>query len=231
MTLMRRFAILSLVLCSLAALAQEAPRQQQPAQQQAPPQITPEQLWSALLAGNKTFAAGTLTFDDLTQRRELTREGEIPPITVLSCSDSRVPPELVFNQSLATLFVVRSAGNVADDLGVASIEFAILNGWTRMIVVMAHDNCGAVKAALGGADPNTNALSELAKRIRTSFIGIPYDARDAANLRRAAEMNARASAAHLLASSKVIRDAVLTERVKVISAYYDFGTGLVRALE
>jgi carbonic anhydrase len=224
---MRRIAILSLVVVSFAALAQEAPQPQA----QQPPRVTPEQLWSALMAGNKTFVAGKIAFDDLKQRRELTLNAQIPPITVLSCSDSRVPTELVFNQSLGVMFVVRSAGNIADDLGVASIEFAILNGWTRLLVVLGHENCGAVKAALGGADPNTQPLSELARRIRMSFIGVPYDSRDAANLRKATEMNVRASAAHLLASSKIIRDAVLTEQVKLISAYYDHGTGEVRALE
>ena len=229
MVRMRRAVILSLVLFTFAALAQEAPKQEAPKPQ--PPQITSEQLWNALLTGNKIFAAGTITFDDLKQRREITRDTQIPPITVLSCSDSRVPTELIFNQSLGTVFVVRTAGNVADDLGVASIEFAILNGWTRVLVVLGHENCGAVKAALGGADPNTDALNELARRIRMSFVGVPYDSRDAANLRKATEMNARAAAAHLLASSKLIRDAVLTEQVKLISAYYELSTGEVKTLD
>lgn len=219
---MRRLVILSLVLCSFAAPAQEAPK---------PQPITHEQLWQALLTGNKVFAAGKISFENLKAEREAMKEGQIPPVTVLSCSDSRVPPELVFNQSLGVLFVVRSAGNVADDLGVASVEFAILNGWTRLVVVLGHDNCLAVRAALGGADPNTAPLNEMAKRIRSSFAGVAYDSRDAANLRKATELNTRASAAYLLASSKIVRDAVAGERVKVISAYYDVATGLVRALD
>lgn len=221
---------------SFAALAQQptqTPAQPQaPQQQQQPAQrITPDQLWAAILNGNKAFVAGKLAYDDLVERRNLLRSGQVPPISVLACSDSRVPPELVFNQSLGIFFVVRTAGNIADDFGVGSIEFAILNGYTRVLVVMAHSDCGAVKAALGGADPNVPALAELAKRIRMSFVNLPYDSRNPDNVRKATELNARASAAHLMASSKVIRDAVITEQVKMVIAYYDLATGEVKALQ
>lgn len=184
-----------------------------------------------LLQGNRTFVGGRLTFDELKKERDELKEHQAPPVTILSCSDSRLPPELLFNQSLGALFVVRSAGNVVDDFGVASIEFAILNGYTRLIVVLGHDNCGALKAALGGADPNTKALGDLARRLRASFIGVPYDSRDLANVRRAGEMNARASAANLLASSRVIRDAVMTGSVKIVPAFYELGTGEVKKLD
>ena len=183
------------------------------------------------MQGNKTFVGGKLAFPDLQAERTALKDHQVPPVTVLSCSDSRVPPELVFNQSLGALFVIRTAGAVADDFGVASIEYAILNGFTRLIVVLGHESCGAVKAALGGADPSTPALTDLATRLRMSFIGIPYDARDAANVRRAVEMNARASAAQLLAASKVIRDAALTGQVKIVPAYYELATGEVKKVE
>lgn len=195
-----------------------------------PPPVTADTLWNALLQGNKQFMAGKIAYDTLKEERLELKSHQMPPVTVLSCSDSRVPPELVFNQSLGAIFSVRSAGNVADDFGIGSIEFAILKGYTKLIVVLGHDSCGAVTAALGGVDPNTPALTALAKRIRMSFTGIPYDSRDAANLKRAIDMNTRASAAQLLAGSMVVRDAVLTGRVKVIAAYYDFGTGEVKAL-
>ena len=194
------------------------------------PAINPDTLWNKMLQGNKLFAAGTISYDTLKEERLELKDYQIPPVTVLSCSDSRVPPELVFNQSLGAIFGIRTAGNVADEFGVASIEFAIINGWTKLIVVLGHESCGAVKGALGGGDPVQPALAALAKRVRTSFIGIPYDSRDPANVKRAIELNAHASAAHLLASSITIRDAVLTERVKLITAYYDFGTGEVKTL-
>lgn len=223
MVLMRRLCILALTaVLAFSAIAQEAPK--------PPAGPTPEQLWAALLQGNKAFAAGKLTFDTLKEERLAMREHQSPPITVLACSDSRVPPELVFNQSLGALFVMRTAGNVADEFGIASLDFALLQGWTRLVVVLGHENCGAVRAALGGADPNVPGLAALAKRIRGSFINIPYDSRDAANLRRATEMNAQASAAYLLANSKILRDAMATGLVKVVPAYYEMGTGEVKLL-
>ena len=182
------------------------------------------------MAGNKTFAAGKISFDTLTQERLEIRAHQSPPVTVFACSDSRVAPELIFNQSLGALFVIRTAGNVADEFGLASMDFALLNGYTHLVVVIGHESCGAVKGALSLADPPTTSLLDLVTRIRMSFLGIPYDATDAVNVRRAVEMNARASAAHLLAASKTLREAVAKGRVRVVSAYYDMGTGAVNLL-
>ena len=233
---MRRIAVFALALLIAApALAQQAtqPAQPAPSAQQPPraPRPTPAQYWAALLQGNQQYVAGKLTYDNLKEERKLLVAHQFPPITVVSCSDSRVPPELVFNQSLGTLFVVRTAGNVVDEFGVASLEFAILNGYTRLIVILGHEGCGAVKASLGGADPNTPALTALAKRIRSSFVGIPYDSTDPANLQRAVEANARASGAQLLGFSKIIRDAVLTEQAALVIGNYDLDTGEVTELK
>jgi carbonic anhydrase len=213
---MRRVLFVAL-LFALPAFAQES--------------ITPDQLWTAMLQGNKQFAGGKITYDNLKAERELLKDGQLPPITVLACSDSRVPPELVFNQSLGGLFVVRTAGNVADEFGLASIEYALSQGWTQLLVVLAHEDCGAVHASLGGADPQTPSLLALARRIRSSFVGIPYDPRDKANLRKATEANARAAAAQLLAGSAMVRDAALTGRIKIVPAYYELVSGEVKKIE
>ncbi len=214
---MRRTLLITLALLASPALAQES--------------ITPDQLWSAMLQGNRQFVGGRIVYDNLKAERELLKDGQLPPITVLACSDSRVPPELVFNQSLGGLFVIRTAGNVADDFGLASIEFALSKGWTKLIVILAHEDCGAVKASLGGADPSTPSLNALAKRIRSSFVGIPYDSVDKANVRRATEANARASAAQLLAGSIMVRDAALTDRIEIVTAYYELVSGEVKKVD
>jgi carbonic anhydrase len=223
---MRRTFIttLTLLVC-LPLFAQEKPAAP------AAKEITPDQLWSVLEAGNKTYVAGAVSYNLLKIEREQLADHQSPPVTILSCSDSRVPPEVIFNQSLGTLFVIRSAGNVVDDFGLASIEFAIAMGYTKLIVVMGHTNCGAVVASLGGGDGGTPALNELAMRIRSSFVGIPYDSRDPANVRKAVELNARAASASLLARSKVIRDAVLTEKIKIVTANYDLKTGEVKRID
>ncbi|MBV8517876.1 MAG: carbonic anhydrase [Acidobacteria bacterium] len=234
---MRRIIAVLALVAALPLFAQQPqaaahPTTPQPAPataaQPAPPPVTPDQLWNALLQSNKQFAAGKIAYDDLDKERAQFLNFQAPPVTILSCSDSRVPPELVFHQSLGVLFVVRSAGNVADDFGIASIEYAILHKYTKLIVVLGHQNCGAVASALEPADPVTPSLLDLVTRIRSSFVNIPYEQ---ASLPRAIEANARASAAQLLAKSHVIRDAVVSKQVKVVAAYYDFNTGLVRALD
>ena len=192
---------------------------------------TPEVLWSALVTGNKQFVAGEITYDKLKAERDQFREHQFPPMTILSCSDSRVPPELVFNQSLGTLFVIREAGSVADTFGLASIEYAISEGYTSLIVVLGHENCGAVKASLGGADPGSPNLLALATRIRMSFVGIEWDSRNPETVKKAVEANTRASVAALLAQSKIIRDAAMTGKLKIVAAYYDLDTGEVKKLD
>lgn len=215
---MRRVLFFTIaILIALPAIAQES--------------ITPDQLWTAMLQGNQQFVAGKVTYDNLKVERVQLGESQLPPITVLACSDSRVPPELIFNQSLGALFVVRTAGNVADEFGLASVEYAIANGYTKLIVVLGHENCGAVKASLGGGDALTSALKALATRIRSSFVGIPYDAKDPANVRKAVEANTRASAAQLLAASALIRDAASAEKVKIVTAYYDLDEGVVKKVD
>lgn len=236
---MRRAFIVLAALVFAAAISgqqqQPQPRQQQPQPQpQAPaaePPIGPPQLWAALLQGNKSFVAGKITYDSLKDERQQLRERQFAPITVVGCSDSRVPPELLFNQSLGTLYVVRSAAGAVDDLGLGSIEYALTEGYTKLIVVLGHTHCDAVRSALGGGDPATPALKALATRIRSSFAGIRYDSRDAANVRKAIEANTRASAAYLLAASSIIRDAEATDRIDVVTAYYDVATGEVKPLE
>ena len=130
-----------------------------------PKTVTPEAAWQTLMAGNATYVAGALPYTDLAARRDETAGGQHPPVTILSCSDSRVPPELVFGRTVGDLFVVRVAGEVADSFAIASIEYAIEHDWTKLIVVMGHEECGAVVAALSPDDPPTASLVILVQRI------------------------------------------------------------------
>ncbi len=194
---------------------------------------TPDVLWANLMRGNDQFAAG----GNLTINVGRAPYGsQSPKVSVLSCSDSRVPPELVFKQSIGDLFVVRAAGNIADSFGVASLEYALAGvnpRWTKLIVVLAHQNCGAVEAALktnqdGSLTPD---LLALVTRIRQSFVGIEkwkYD--DPVILDQAIKANARYSAARLIADSAVIRKAVQEEGVGLIVAYYRLDTGKVERI-
>lgn len=231
---MRRLSILgfTLLVC-LPLVAQSVPAPTAPTQavpaQPKPQNTVPDAnaLWNALLAGNKNFVAGNVVYDELKQERAMYRDRQLPPVTVLACADSRVPPELVFSQSIGALFVVRAAGNIADTFGLASIEFAIANDYTRLLVVLGHEGCGAVESSLVVEDPISPHLQALVERIRMSFINIPYDYQDPANVRRATEANTRASAAALSAQSRIIREAVVSGKVTVVPAYYSLATGEV----
>jgi carbonic anhydrase len=187
--------------------------------------------WVSLMDGNRAFVSGRVTFDNLVDLRHHSADHQNPPVTVLSCSDSRVPPELVFNRSLDQLFVIRVAGNVAGEFDLASIEYAITSGYTKLIVVLAHEQCGAVRAALSGSDPSSASLTALVQRIRESFAVIDHWSLDPAVVRRAVEANARGSAAYLVAHSGIIRDAVQSGKVRLVVAYYNLNSGLVERVE
>jgi len=192
-----------------------------------PKPLAPEAYWQTLMTGNATYMAGSLPYTGLGAQREASAAGQHPPVTVFSCADSRVPPELIFGRAIDDLFVVRVAGNVAGPFDIASIEYAIDHGWTRLIVVMGHEDCGAVKAALDPEDPPTPSLVALVQRIRESFIGLSASWTGPDRTERAIKANARSSAAYLLAHSAVIRKAVLEHHVGLIVAYYNLKSGKV----
>jgi carbonic anhydrase len=205
------------------------------AQQQPPPlrpPFTVKSLWTQLENGNGVYDnPGELSFTELKAARERTAGNQEPPVTVLSCSDSRVTPELVFNRGIADLFVVRVAGNVADTFGIASIEYAVAHGWTKMIVVLGHERCGAVTEALKDTDPGTPALIALVNRIRESFTKLqPGKKNDRIRIRAAVIANAKASADYIVEHSDVIGKAVRGGKVGVVVAYYPMAKGKVERI-
>jgi len=112
---------------------------------QNPPTVPADQIWSDLTAGNHRFVSGKTASRDLIAQRQALTKSQHPRVTVLSCSDSRVPPELVFDAGLGELFVVRSAGEDDDPISIGSIEYAVEHVGSTVIVVMGHQNCGAVQ--------------------------------------------------------------------------------------
>lgn len=190
--------------------------------------------WSNLMLGNDAYARNLLSAG-LVQRPPVA-DGQRPPVSVLSCADSRVAPEVIFNQSIGQVFLVRTAGNLAartdaklaDQFPLASLEYAVLNKWTQLIVVLGHEDCGAVKSALNPAGDGalTEPLKALVAEIRMSFGGIPRDQWDPNNpaiVRRATDANALRVADKLPKTSTLIRDS----GVKIVAAYYELSTGRV----
>lgn len=198
--------------------------------------------WLELMRGNTAFRGDSITFGDLKYTRTKLAGGQKPRVTVLACSDSRVPPELVFHRNLGELFVVRAAGNVADTFGVASVEYAIDHKWTKLLVVLAHEKCGAVEAAIGPDPPlprQTPSLNALVKQIRSSFTGAPcslkyplepLDPASAACWKRRAVQNALHEVDDLKARSALIKKAIDVDHLPVVVAYYNLKSGDIEVL-
>jgi carbonic anhydrase len=161
--------------------------------------------------------------------------GQRPFAIVLGCSDSRMPVEIVFDQGFGDLFVVRVAGNIVAPSIVGSIEFAVSQFGTRLVVVMGHTRCGAISATMNalttGHGPESKNLRSITDRIAPHiepFIDGPDPDRAFQNAVRA---NVRASTDHLKHGSKILEDLVLAERLAVVGAMYDLETGAVAFLD
>ena len=167
------------------------------------------------------------------ERRALTSaQGQHPLATVLTCSDSRVPPEIIFDQGLGDLFVVRVAGNVAATDEIGSIEYAVDHLNTPLVVVMGHTQCGAVSAVLNNAKlpPNIAALTEPIKpAVAQAKADHPGAAQDVL-LAAAIKDNVWQAIADMLEQSPILRDKIKAGQVRVVGAVYDIDTGKVEWL-
>ncbi len=184
-----------------------------------------------LLDGNARFAQDRpREFQEGLRRRAMLSEGQHPFAIVLGCADSRVPPELVFDTGLGDLFVIRVAGNVASDDEAGSIEYAVDHLDVRLVLVLGHERCGAVTAALGAAEGEAEELSRLLEQVRPALRGIdpalPLDER----IRLGVEANVRHSMEQLHDIIEREADEV-PAGLRVVGAVYDLETGRVRLLE
>lgn len=183
-----------------------------------------------LKTGNKRFISGKVRKDGASsQNRELLSKGQAPYAIVVSCSDSRVPPEVVFDQKLGEIFVVRSAGQTLDYSEIGSIEYAVSHLGSKLILVMGHESCGAVKAALStlkGGDAGSPSLNQL---VATLHPGLKkFEGKEMSKgVLEESWTNTNFMASLLIEKSKIIRDAVASGDVKLQTALYHLGTGEV----
>jgi carbonic anhydrase len=183
-----------------------------------------------LLGSNQNCVSGKLTQRDLLARRGELVQGQHPSAVVLSCSDSRVPPELIFDQGFGDIFVVRVAGNVADSVALGSIEYAVEHLNVPLIVVMGHDKCGAVAATVKGGEPEGNIRS-IVERISPAVSKAKASGKTGEDLLDAAIIeNVRSVTAGLTRDSAIIKHLVNEKKVKIIPAKYSLATGKVDLL-
>jgi carbonic anhydrase len=163
--------------------------------------------------------------------RESLAKDQHPKVAVLACSDSRVGPETVFDKSLGDLFVVRSAGNIADAIGVGSLEYAVQNLGSSVILVMGHTSCGAVKAACSGDKMPTSNLQAIVDKIDPAVSLARNQAKGDALLDAAIRDNVQQSSKDLLDHSDVLRKMVSEGKLTIIQAVYHLDSGKVERLE
>jgi carbonic anhydrase len=198
------------------------------------PHVDGDQVLAWLLAGNARFAEGRARHphEGLRRRAALT-DHQSPAGIVLGCADSRVPPELVFDAGLGDLFVIRVAGNVVKEDEAGSIEYAVEHLGVPLVLVLGHERCGAVTAALGAMDDEeAPELSRLLASVRPALVGLdpalPHDERIHAGV----EANVRHSVARL-------REIIEREKshhalppgLRIVGGVYDLETGRVRILD
>lgn len=193
--------------------------------------ITADEALNRLIDGNRRFAANKTSSPNRSESRRLEIvQGQHPFAIILGCVDSRVPPELIFDQGLGDLFVIRSAGQVIDDAILGSIEFGVEELGIPLIMVLGHTRCGAVTATIETLEKNLpvkGAIRTLVENIKpaiepTTDHGEPF-----------IDLTARKNVAleiDRLKASPILSDAIRTGKTKIVGAFYDLRTGFVEIL-
>jgi carbonic anhydrase len=208
--------VLLFILCGMFAWAQHAPA------------VSGDQAWNDLAAGNRRFVTGKTAPHDFPSQRKALTKTQHPQFAVLSCSDSRVPPELVFDTGLGELFVVRSAGEDDDPVSIGSLEYAIEHLGSTVIVVLGHQSCGAVTAACSGGKSESVNLDAVLTPIAPSCAKM--DPKKPETLDIAVRDHVHSVAQDLLVRSQLLKKAFDEGKLTIMELYYSLDTGEVTKL-
>ncbi|MTJ12045.1 carbonic anhydrase [Anabaena sp. UHCC 0187] len=193
-----------------------------------PNPVSAEEAKRRLIEGNRRFINQNRQYPNQTKRRlQSVSKKQYPYAAILGCADSRVPPEIIFDQGLGDLFVVRIAGNIASNETIGSLEYSAANLGTQLIVVLGHKGCGAVSAAMDN-QPDDGNIGSVVDGIKPSLSQNP---RMRGNINDNAVINnIEYQARKLQNNSQIIDRLIRDNRLKIVGAYYDIDTGRVRFL-
>ena len=198
----------------------------------AGPGLTAQEVWRRLLEGNMRFVQGLFLGRNLLDLRQSLTKGQTPIAAVLCCSDSRVPAELVFDQSLGDLFVVRTAGLVLEPTSMGSLEYAVAHLHVPLLVIKGHEGCGAVTATVADPDLEESHITAVVRKIA------PAVARARESGLTGPDLVEAANALHLAAlhdtlkrESPIIGEALASGRLQVVVAKYSLQAGQVEVLD
>jgi carbonic anhydrase len=217
---MKYLIILLLCLFSLSSCKQENKITQSPLEK--------------LIAGNKRFMAGHPVHPDETlQRIRDLKKGQHPFAIVMSCSDSRVPPELIFDQGLGDIFSVRTAGNVVGDYELGSIEYAVEHLDCKLIIILGHENCGAIQAFIENPTTlkNLDHIKNIIKYIAEEDEEKNLPGADKFKIDKAVKANILHGLHFIKNSEPILKPLVDKKEVTVVGAYYDLDNGQVEIIE
>src|SRR5213596_2957257 len=226
---MKKARLISLLLSITLLGANQFVRAADPAHSDQP-SVAPAEAISKLKEGNGRYTSGNLQHPgQTTERRTELAKTQHPFATIVSCSDSRVPPEIVFDQGLGDLFIVRVAGNVINDEGLGSIEYSVDHLGTRLIVVLGHQSCGAVKAARETIAAKSKAPGHIESLV--TAIKPAVDSTAKGDLETTVKANVKNVVQALRASTPILKAKVDSGDVQVIGGYYSLDTGAVTFLD
>jgi carbonic anhydrase len=187
--------------------------------------LTPDQALAKLMEGNKRYASSHSQRPHQTARRRHELEKDQHPFAcILSCSDSRVPPEIVFDEGLGDLFVVRVAGHIVDNAVTGSIEYAVEHLGSKLVLVLGHERCGAVQATLGGGEPGTH-IQSLVEAISPAVIDAKKEPGEP--LANAVRANVRLVVQQLRQSGPILAEQLRSHKIRIVGAVYDLDRGSV----
>ncbi|SDG97754.1 carbonic anhydrase [Desulfosporosinus hippei] len=189
---------------------------------------TPEEAQKLLMEGNERFRTGQPLSKDLSlsKRSELMEKGQHPFAVIVCCSDSRVPPELLFDQALGDLFIIRIAGNIITPPELGSVEYAVEHLNTPLVVVLGHENCGAVTASVQGGEAHGN-ISSILNKIAPALEKAKSEGTSAENLiSKTTEFNVENAKLDIL-QSPIIKERLAGNNVSVLGMMYDLDEGKV----
>lgn len=187
---------------------------------------TPDDAIKELKNGNDRFLQSKLINTKYKEQIEQTKPGQKPHSVILTCMDSRVPPEIIFDQGIGNIFVLRVAGNIEDENILGSLEYAVEHANSKLIVVMGHSHCGAVTGAV--EDFKLGNLTQLLDQIKPA---IKSDPGDPNTINESAKNNVKITIADILNRSVTINDLVKDKKISIVGAFYDIETGEVHFME
>jgi len=231
----KKLAVIGLILVSLAAGIALATS--------GSPSLSPDEALQKLMDGNKQYVENKLTNGSRsdTAARTALANSQKPYAVILSCSDSRVPPEIVFDKGLGEIFVVRVAGNVPDPVVLGSIEYAAEHLGSPLIMVLGHERCGAVKATVESKGKSTGSanIDAIVKTVDASLKTAASECEACKGVAKCAETktsdfveclvdaNAKRVAADLTKKSSILKHLAAEKKIKIVAAKYDLDSGLV----